>query len=235
MYRKLTAPQRGSCSIPRSSKRLRTGSNCRTTTFASRPYTWPLPGRRWNDSCWNWWGILPDSDPSFSRCTPWHLKCLVAFPYNHYIPKERAMEENTAGAINDSPAVLNSEERAAQAETITPETEVAPKVLPAVETYTVIKNETDAFIGITSKREGYSELIIAPFGSRTVNSSWLPDCYYEAWLEQKLISIYPLDTTENDSGDVAAGLLIIVLGIFLVVSIPVNLFLHSISWPVIGI
>src|SRR5215207_1499517 len=130
MYRKLTALQRGSCSIPRSSKRLRTGSNCRTTTFASRPYTLPRPGRRWNDSCWNWWGILPDSDPSFSRSTPGHLKCLVAFPYNAYIPKERVMEENTAGAMNVPPASLDSEERAAQAETTAAETQVAPEELP---------------------------------------------------------------------------------------------------------
>src|SRR5215213_1080660 len=159
------------------------------------------------------------------------LKWLVAFPYNDYIPKERVMEENTVGAMNVPPAVLDSEERAAQEA----KTEGPPAELPVVETYTVINNETDAFIGIISKREGDSQLIIAPFGSRTVDSSWLPRYKYEAWQEQKLITIEPVATSENDAGNMAAGFLIIALGLFLVVSIPLTLIFHSISWRMIGI
>jgi hypothetical protein len=141
------------------------------------------------------------------------------------------MEENTVGAMNVPPAVLDSEERAAQEA----ETQGTPAELPVVETYTVINNETDAFIGIASKRDGDSQLIIAPFGSRTVDSSWLPRYKYEAWHEQRLITIEPGATSENEAASMTGAFLIIALGLFLVVSIPVNLIFHSISWRLIGI
>ena len=140
------------------------------------------------------------------------------------------MEENTVGSLS-APVPLDSEEKLAQEH----EEQTAVEETSAGETYVVINNETDSFIGIMSNVEGMPELIIAPFGSRTVNSSWLPNYDYDAWLEQRLISIYPLGNSENESGNIAAGFLIIVLGLFLVISIPINLIFHSISWRAIGL
>jgi hypothetical protein len=114
-------------------------------------------------------------------------------------------------------------------------TEAAPVDLPVPETYSVINNETDSFIGITSTVEGVPNLIIAPFGSRTLNSRWLDDYALLDWSEQKLISIEHLGANENDFGSIVAGLLVIAYGLFLLISIPLNLIFHSISWRTIGI
>ncbi len=105
----------------------------------------------------------------------------------------------------------------------------------ADEPFAVIRNETDSFIGVASKAKGTPELIIAPFGSRTLNSSRLSNYDLLDWTEQKLITIEYLGTPENYVDSVIAGLGMIGLILFLLISIPVNLFLHSISWAVIGL
>jgi hypothetical protein len=139
------------------------------------------------------------------------------------------MEESKVGQAS-VPGVTSPEEETVEQETAGISAPASPPI-----TYEAIQNETDSFIGIMPKSKPVPELIIAPFGSRTLKSSWREDYSYEDWLEQKLISIDPLGSAENETGTMALGFVIIAFGLFLIISIPVNLIFHSISWGTIGI
>jgi hypothetical protein len=142
------------------------------------------------------------------------------------------MAENIAGSGKVADPV-GAEERMSPEEA-SDSAETAARVAAASSHTTIINNETDMFIGIDRKQDG-NPLLIAPFGSRTMNWSSLEEYAYEDWLEQKLISIKDPGSNENEVGNMALGFSFILLGLFLLISIPINLIFHSISWRVIGL
>lgn len=96
----------------------------------------------------------------------------------------------------------------------------------------VVANQTDKRISIRSDR--YKEsLIIPPFGSRTINSEILKYYDFIDWERQYLISVNPPEE-ENVTALTTLGFLIIFLGLFLLVTVPIAVFTQKISWGVIG-
>src|SRR5215216_6438951 len=87
----------------------------------------------------------------------------------------------------------------------------------AAEPFAVLSNQTDSFIGVASNKKGTRELIIAPFGSRTLNPSHLSNYDLLDWTDQKLIIIKYPETTENYTDGVMAGLGMIGLILFLLI------------------
>ncbi len=141
------------------------------------------------------------------------------------------MEENII-----QPAAVPAGSLEATAETVpAPASEAA---LPAAASqeiqYAIINNETDSFIQIKAITPGIGDLIIAPFGSRTMNREWIVDYDFLAWEEQRLITIDFPSTASDEIGDMVTGFIVIGLALFLVVSIPVNLIWGSIRWSTIG-
>jgi hypothetical protein len=101
------------------------------------------------------------------------------------------------------------------------------------ETDYVVANQTAKRISIRSDR--YKEsLIIPPFGSRTINSEILKYYDFIDWERQYLISVNQPEE-ENVRALTTLGFLIIFLGLFLLVSVPMAIFPKTISWGVIGI
>jgi len=101
------------------------------------------------------------------------------------------------------------------------------------ETDYVVANQTAKRISIRADR--YEEsLVIPPFGSRTINSEILKYYDFIDWERQYLISVTPPEV-ENVTALTTLGFLIIFLGLFLLVSVPMAIFSESISWGAIGI
>ncbi len=152
------------------------------------------------------------------------------------------MKENIANPLDA--AAIESDEVEERAEAALRQVESARRAETELSVASVtINNETDAFIGIASKAEGNPDLIIPPFGSRTLKASLLNDYCYREWEDQKLISLdyFSPDTasalSDLEGGDsclraTALGMLFIA---FLVVSIPLSVFFQLISWRTIGI
>ena len=134
------------------------------------------------------------------------------------------MEENIVGSVG-VPSAGNAEEKTAQQR-------VPSQTLPIDQSieYAVIHNETDAFIGIESTEINTPDLIIAPFGSRTLDRSLLEKYSTLHWAEQKLISIEILGTNQDSSGYRNAGLWMIAFVAFLVIGIPVNWIFEVMRW-----
>ena len=79
-------------------------------------------------------------------------------------------------------------------------------------------------------------LFLPAFGSRTIKGKTLLEHSYTDWENQGLIKIEIASTPSEDQTAYAVlGLLIILLGLFLLVSIPIAIFFQSISWKTIGI
>jgi hypothetical protein len=101
------------------------------------------------------------------------------------------------------------------------------------ETDYVVANQTAKRISIRSDR--YQEtLVIPPFGSRTINSEILKYYDFIDWERQYLISVTSPEV-ENVTALTTLGFLIIFLGLFLLVSVPMAIFTRNISWGAIGI
>jgi len=101
------------------------------------------------------------------------------------------------------------------------------------ETDYVIANQTAKRISIRADRYPES-LIIPPFGSRTINSEILKYYDFIDWERQYLILVTPPEV-ENVSALTTLGFLFILLGLFLLVSVPLAIFTRNISWGAIGI
>jgi hypothetical protein len=99
----------------------------------------------------------------------------------------------------------------------------------------VISNLTAKRIAI--KHNYFSTSLFLPaFGSRTIKGKTLLEHDYSDWENQGLIKIEIESTPAEDESTYAIlGLLIIILGLFLLVSIPVTIFTQAISWRTIGI
>jgi len=99
----------------------------------------------------------------------------------------------------------------------------------------VISNLTAKRISI--KHNYFSTSLFLPaFGSRTIKGKTLLEHDYSDWENQGLIKIEVESTpAEDQSAYAILGLLIIVLGLFLLISIPVAIFSQAISWGTIGI
>jgi hypothetical protein len=132
---------------------------------------------------------------------------------------------NTSGAAG--PVISTTQE------VITDNNEVTA-FLAAPYNTVIINNETDVFIGIDPIEKG-NRLIIAPFGSRTISLESLKEYKFSDWLEQRLISVKEPVSNTNEVGTIALGFGVMGLAVFLVISIPINLIFHSISWRTIGL
>ena len=144
------------------------------------------------------------------------------------------MEENIVGPGSLPDAVPDTDQQS-QLQAVVPDP-AAPAV-PAPDQpvqYAVINNETDSFIQIKSVTPGIPALIIAPFGSRTMNRDWIVDYDFLDWQEQKLITIDFPEPASETTGDLIVGLLVIGLVMFWIVGIAANLIWGSISWTTIG-
>ena len=99
----------------------------------------------------------------------------------------------------------------------------------------IISNLTAKRISI--KHNSYpTGLFLPAFGSRTIKGKTLLVHEYNDWEDQGLIKIEEaIVSTEDQTAYGILGLLIIVLGLFLLVSIPMAIFFESISWKTIGI
>ena len=98
----------------------------------------------------------------------------------------------------------------------------------------VISNLTAKRISI--KHNYFSTGLFLPaFGSRTIKGKTLLEHEYTDWENQGLIKVETTSTpTEDQTAYGILGLLIIAIGIFLLVSIPVAIFSQAISWKTIG-
>jgi len=99
----------------------------------------------------------------------------------------------------------------------------------------VIHNMTARRIGI----KHYSldeDLILPPFGNRELTSEFLKSYDYLPWERQSLIKIEPAGMKKkNDTVIAGIKILIALFFIFLMVSIPLEIFVHnSITWQAIG-
>ena len=103
-------------------------------------------------------------------------------------------------------------------------------------TYTII-NLTSKRITIRHNAFKDREFFVPAFGSRSVNGKTLLDLDYLAWESQGLIQIDSVtDEIKSTAAEAMIGLTVILLGFFLVVSIPLAIFKpDSMSWGTIGI
>ncbi len=97
-------------------------------------------------------------------------------------------------------------------------------VIDAGVNYT-IRNETAKLIGIPTydlaDPQQSEPLIISPFGSRWLNSEYLKDYDFLNWKRTKLILVEPMiETKPNETVQRLGRLLVILFGLFLLVSIP---------------
>lgn len=102
------------------------------------------------------------------------------------------------------------------------------------ETEYVISNLTAKRISI---KHNYlsTGLFLPAFGSRTIKGKTLLEYEYTDWENQGLIKIDVASVpAEDESAYAILGLLIIALGLFLLISIPVAIFSGAISWRTIG-
>ena len=99
----------------------------------------------------------------------------------------------------------------------------------------IVSNLTAKRISI--KHNHFSTGLFLPaFGSRTISGKTLLEHDYTDWENQGLIKIEPAHTiSEDNSAYGIFGLLIVALGLFLLVSIPLAIFTKVISWETIGI
>jgi len=95
-----------------------------------------------------------------------------------------------------------------------------------IDTMYLLTNLTPKRIGIQNYK--YNELlIIPPFGVRSINSEVLKSYFFESWKSQNLISIEKDAPETNQIALFTFGLLVILLGIFVFIGLPVAGLLHS--------
>lgn len=101
----------------------------------------------------------------------------------------------------------------------------------------LIINSTSKRITIRHNAFKDREFFVPAFGSRSVNGQTLLDLDYIAWESQGLIQIEsPGEEIKSTAAEALIGLTVILLGFFLIISIPLTLFSpDSISWRTIGI
>jgi hypothetical protein len=100
----------------------------------------------------------------------------------------------------------------------------------------IIQNQTARRIGIQHYQHEES-LILPPFGTRIVNSEFLSSYDILPWTQQSLITVKSeAEQEKNETALVIVGLVVILFILFLLVSIPLALFVkNSITWPTIGV
>ena len=101
----------------------------------------------------------------------------------------------------------------------------------------MVVNSTSKRITIKHNAFKDREFFVPAFGSRTVKGKTLLDLDYLAWESQGLIQIEPVNQEfKRTAGEALIGLTVILLGFFLVISVPLALLSpSSISWRTIGI
>lgn len=100
----------------------------------------------------------------------------------------------------------------------------------------IVQNQTARRIGIKHYSEN-EDLILPPFGTREIKDEFLKNYDYLPWVRQSLVKIASAGQQEkNDLAIAGISILVALFVIFLIVSIPLEIFVpNSITWPAIGL